>query len=31
MSQAERDRPVTLKKATKNLITQAEAAIELGV
>jgi hypothetical protein len=31
MSQAERDRLVTLKKAKKRLITQAEAATELGV
>jgi len=31
MSQAERDRLVTLRKAQKRLITQAEAATELGV
>jgi biotin operon repressor len=31
MSQTERDRLVTLRKAKKRLITQAEAAIELGV
>jgi transposase len=31
MSQAERDRLVTLRKAKKRLITQAEAATELGV
>jgi transposase len=31
MSQAERDRLVTLKKAKKRLLTQAEAATELGV
>jgi transposase len=31
MNQAERDRLVTLKKAKKRLITQAEAARELGV
>jgi biotin operon repressor len=31
MSQAERDRLVTLKKAKKRFITQAEAATELGV
>lgn len=31
MSQAERDRLVTLRKAKKRLITQAEAAGELGV
>ena len=31
MNQAERDRLVTLRKAKKRLITQAEAATELGV
>jgi transposase len=31
MSQAERDRLVTLRKAKQRLITQAEAATELGV
>ena len=31
MTQAERDRLVTLKKAKKRLITQREAAEELGV
>jgi biotin operon repressor len=31
MSQAERDRLVTLRKAKKRLITQAEAATELGL
>ena len=31
MTQAERDRLVTLKKAKKRLITQKEAAEELGV
>lgn len=31
MNQAERDRLVTLQKANKRLITQAEAATELGV
>jgi transposase len=31
MSQAERDRLVTLRKAKKRVITQAEAATELGV
>lgn len=31
MNQAERDRLVTLKKAKKRLITQAEAARELGI
>ena len=31
MTQAERDRLVALKKAKKNLITQKEAAAELGV
>src|SRR3982750_3275904 len=31
MSQAERNRLVTLRKAQKQLITQAEAATELGV
>ncbi len=31
MSQAERDRLVTLKKAKKRLITQREAALELGL
>jgi predicted ArsR family transcriptional regulator len=31
MTQADRDRLVTLKKASKKLITQAEAAVELQV
>ncbi len=31
MTQAERDRPVALKKARKKLITQKEAAEEIGV
>jgi predicted ArsR family transcriptional regulator len=31
MTQAERDRLVTLKKAKKGLITRQEAAAELGV
>jgi hypothetical protein len=31
MSQAERDRLVTLRKANERLITQAEAAVELGI
>src|SRR5581483_335558 len=31
MTQAERDRLVTLKKAKKKLITQQEAAAEIGV
>ena len=31
MSQAERDRLVVLRKAQKNLITQVQAANELGV
>ena len=31
MTQADRDRLVTLKKAKKKLITQSEAAEELGV
>ena len=31
MTQADRDRLVTLKKAKKKLITQAEAAAELQV
>lgn len=31
MTQKERDRPVALKKAKKKLITQREAAAELGV
>jgi len=31
MTQADRDRLVTLKKAKKKLITQREAAAELGI
>ena len=31
MTQADRDRLVALKKAKKRLITQREAAIELGI
>ena len=31
MTQADRDRLVTLKKAKKKLITQKDAAIELGI